>query len=84
MTDGLLQGDDCCLRSGPDPQAHAHTRSSLVGTHSECYLHNDSCYGHEAPLQLGLNILQELHLYFATKEKVLYVSAADAPPLSPP
>jgi hypothetical protein len=46
--------------------------------------YDDSCYGHEAPLQLGLNILQELHLYFATKEKILYVSAADAPPLSPP
>jgi hypothetical protein len=36
------------------------------------------CIGGEAPLRLGMNVLQKLHLYFATKESVMYFSAADA------
>jgi hypothetical protein len=39
-----------------------------------------NCIGSESPLYLGMNILQQLHLYLATKENVLYVSSADAPP----
>ncbi|HEY4210655.1 MAG TPA: retropepsin-like aspartic protease [Steroidobacteraceae bacterium] len=31
------------------------------------------------PMALGLSVLQKLHLYFATKENVLYFTAADAP-----
>lgn len=31
-------------------------------------------------ITIGMNVLRALHLYFAFKERVLYVSAADAPP----
>jgi predicted aspartyl protease len=37
----------------------------------------DNCYG-PYPLMLGMNVLQRLHLYVATKEKMLYFTAADA------
>ena len=37
-----------------------------------------NCTGSEAPLHIGLNVLEKLHLYFATKENVLYFTAADA------
>jgi hypothetical protein len=37
-----------------------------------------NCIGNEAPLHIGLNVLEKLHLYFATKENVLYFTAADA------
>jgi hypothetical protein len=37
-----------------------------------------NCTGDEAPLHIGLNVLEKLHLYFATKENVLYFTAADA------
>lgn len=30
------------------------------------------------PLRIGLNVLEKLNLYFATKENVLYFTAADA------
>lgn len=36
------------------------------------------CLGDEAPLHIGLDVLEKLHLYFATKENVLYFTAADA------
>lgn len=36
------------------------------------------CMGSEAPLHLGMNVLEKLHLYVATKESVVYFSAADA------
>jgi gag-polyprotein putative aspartyl protease len=36
------------------------------------------CMGGEAPLKLGLNVAQHMHLYFATKEKVLYFTDAAA------
>jgi hypothetical protein len=36
------------------------------------------CMGGEAPLKLGLNVAQHMHLYFATKEKVLYFTDATA------
>jgi hypothetical protein len=34
--------------------------------------------GGEPPLLLGLNVARHLHLYFATKEHVLYFSDAAA------
>jgi hypothetical protein len=37
-----------------------------------------NCIGNEAPLHIGLNVLEKLHLYFATRENVLYFTAADA------
>jgi len=37
-----------------------------------------NCMGSEGPLHIGLNVLEKLHLYFATKENVLYFTAADA------
>jgi hypothetical protein len=40
--------------------------------------YRERCYGAEAPLYLGLNIARRLHLYFATKEKILYFSDANA------
>jgi len=36
------------------------------------------CYGAEAPLKLGMNVISKMHLYFATKESMLYFTAADA------
>jgi hypothetical protein len=36
------------------------------------------CDGTEAPLRLGMSVLRHLHLYFATREQVLYVTSADA------
>ena len=38
----------------------------------------EGCLGAH-PLQLGLNVLTKLHLYIATKEKVLYFTPAEAP-----
>lgn len=38
----------------------------------------EGCMGGEAPLLLGLNVARHLHLYFATKEHVLYFSDAAA------
>jgi hypothetical protein len=37
-----------------------------------------NCGGDEAPLHIGLNVLSHLHLYFATKENVLYYTEADS------
>jgi len=37
-----------------------------------------NCRGGEPPLLLGMNVVQQLHLYFATKEQMLYFTAADA------
>jgi hypothetical protein len=39
--------------------------------------HYDGCH-EEAPLTLGLDVLRRLHLYFATREHVLYFSDAGA------
>jgi hypothetical protein len=41
------------------------------------YLGNE-CRGAEAPLLLGLDVVQHLHLYFATQEQVVYFSDAEA------
>jgi hypothetical protein len=35
------------------------------------------CYGLH-PLELGQNVINKLHLYIATKEKMLYFTAAEA------
>jgi predicted aspartyl protease len=46
----------------------------------------DGCYGRH-PLQLGLGVLSKLHLYIATKEKVLYFTpavVADQPTVANP
>jgi predicted aspartyl protease len=40
------------------------------------------CYG-IYPLEIGLDILSKLHLYLATKEKVLYFTAADTTSVEP-
>ncbi|HEY2416602.1 MAG TPA: retropepsin-like aspartic protease [Steroidobacteraceae bacterium] len=40
------------------------------------------CYG-AYPLEIGLDILSKLHLYLATKEKVLYFTAADTDSVAP-
>jgi predicted aspartyl protease len=37
----------------------------------------DGCYG-VYPLSLGLSVLKKLHLYFATKEHMLYFTSADS------
>lgn len=39
--------------------------------------YDESCMG-SYPMHLGRNVLQEMRMYFATKEKMLYFSAADA------
>ncbi len=39
--------------------------------------YGDDCDG-VYPLSIGRNVLQQLRIYFATKEKVMYFSAADA------
>lgn len=39
---------------------------------------DNTCLGSEAPLFVGMNVLEKLHLYFATKENVLYVTTAEA------
>jgi hypothetical protein len=39
---------------------------------------HSGCYGAEAPLKLGMNVISKMHLYFATKESMLYFTAADA------
>ena len=63
------------------------TRIRLIPPQPACWLHPDRQdrafgYGNECtgtyPLKLGLNVLQKLHLYFATKEQVLYFTPADA------
>ena len=38
----------------------------------------EGCLGGEAPLLIGLDVVRHLHLYFATKERVLYFSDATA------
>lgn len=39
--------------------------------------HYENCLN-TVPLQIGLNVLSKLHLYIATKEKMLYFTTADA------
>jgi hypothetical protein len=52
---------------------------SLTSSHgSERAAVYEGCMGGEAPLKLGLSVARHLHLYFATKEKVLYFSDASA------
>jgi hypothetical protein len=43
-----------------------------------------TCYGGEADLELGLNMVRRLHLYFAFGEKMVYFTAEDAVTNSPP
>ena len=40
-------------------------------------VYRSNCEGGEAPLIMGMDIARHLHFYFATKERVLYVSEAD-------
>ena len=47
------------------------------GTGAAYYL-GQPCRGNEAALYLGMDVLRHLHLYYASKEQVLYFSAADA------
>jgi hypothetical protein len=47
------------------------------GTGAAYYL-GQACRGQEAPLELGLDVLSRLHLYFAAKEQTLYYSDAAA------
>jgi hypothetical protein len=42
------------------------------------------CGSFVAPLRIGLQVLEQLHLYFATKERVLYFTRADADPADVP
>jgi hypothetical protein len=70
------------------------TNARVELLHSDCRLdtgfgrnalaqHSD-CVGAEAPLRLGMDVMRKIHWYFATKENVLYFTAADAamPPVS--
>jgi hypothetical protein len=63
--DLLANGTDCHPR--PDPSPHVMP----IGRQPA------SCYG-ASDLELGLNEMRQLHLYFAFKEKMLYVTAASA------
>lgn len=47
------------------------------GTGASYYL-GQPCRGNEAALYLGMDVLRHLHLYYASKEQVLYFSAASA------
>lgn len=68
----LTPGDETCTLQ------KAFTQKGVTG-------YDESCMGHY-PMRLGRNILRRLRIYFATKEKMLYFSAADAgrpPPAQP-
>jgi hypothetical protein len=45
-------------------------------------LRRTNCYGQEADIELGTDVLRKLHLFFAFGEQKLYLTAADAPPVS--
>ncbi len=47
------------------------------GTGAAYYL-GEPCKGSEAPLYIGMDVLHHLHLYYASKEQVLYFSDAAA------
>jgi hypothetical protein len=49
------------------------------GTGASYYL-GQPCRGNEAALYLGMDVLSHLHLYYASKEQVLYFSDAGAAP----
>jgi hypothetical protein len=63
-----------------------NARISLVDPPTAgCYLNShqgaasyDGCFGVH-PLALGRDVVSKLHLYVATKEKMLYFTPADAP-----
>ena len=57
-----------------DPFPHCSLAFESGKSHAARY---DGCIGREAPLTLGMGVLQHLHLYFATKEKMLYFTAAE-------
>jgi hypothetical protein len=58
----------------PPPPFNAYCSLEMrSGKGAEC----KNCLGY-FPLQLGRNVLEELRMYFATKEKGLYYTAADA------
>jgi hypothetical protein len=65
----LLVGDydSSQERCNTDPQAHA----------------NHACYGGEADLQLGVNLQRKLHFFYDFSEKMIYFTAAGAPPAKP-
>jgi hypothetical protein len=63
-----------------------NARISLIDPvpNSSCYVSSrasaatyEGCYGIH-PLALGRNVIDKLHFYIATKEKVLYFTRADA------
>jgi hypothetical protein len=56
----------------PQPQAEQSCMLMLNGLDEVASYYK--CPGSEAPLTLGLNVMRRLHLYFATKEHVLYFS----------
>jgi hypothetical protein len=53
----------------------APPKACSLSERPEGVLGYDGCYG-RYPLVLGRNALQKLHLYFATKEKVIYFTVA--------
>jgi hypothetical protein len=69
--DLLANGTDCHPRPDPSPYVMPMGQQRA------------SCYG-ASELELGLNEMRQLHLYFAFKEKMLYVTAASADGTKPP
>jgi hypothetical protein len=63
------------LLSEPAVPASCVLTSHRTGAY---YYQGDECKGIEPPLYLGLDVVRHLHLYFATKEQVVYFSDAEA------
>jgi Aspartyl protease len=65
------------VRLQTENESNCHIIFSLDKDHAAGY----DCVG-PIPLHLGMNVLQHLHLYLATKEKMLYFTGPD--PVTPP
>lgn len=72
ITNGGLTVKEAHIRlMKPDPTCN------LTGSGSGSTVAHYDCIGGEAPLHLGRDVISKLHLYVATKENMMYYTAAD-------
>ena len=67
----------------PNP-LRAHCKSFGKAPDTDGAVRYLGCGNFVAPLRIGLQVLEQLHLYFATKERVLYFTSADTGPADAP
>jgi hypothetical protein len=74
-----ISTDDLKIVNADVQLEHAQSYCDLGRSRDKTHaaLHS-GCIGSEAPLKLGMGVISKMHLYFATKESMLYFTAAEA------